>query len=158
MRSDSGLTMVEIIAGMTAMAAIALAVWIMFKPFDSVLFTIWRRGGSAQAEAAVSRMIAEIERCRSSASITNFASTRFTCTDIDGGTVDISASGSDLLLGGDVLARGVESLSFEYLDEDGAAASQASDIRIVRMTVAISSSGQIVRLRSDALIRNQLGS
>ena len=149
-----GMTLVELTLGLTAGVAIALAAFMLVQPINNLMFTFWRRSGAAEAQAAMTRMLQEIERVRSPGDITIFTGTRFSFTDVDGQAADFNLSGSNLLRGADVLLRNVQSLDFEYLDGTGTITAVKANIRLVRVIVSVSSGDQMIRLQSSAQIRN----
>jgi len=149
-----GLTLIELVLSIAGGAAIALVIVLLVEPFNNLMFTMWRRGGSAEAQAAVTRMLREIERTRAPSDISAFTATRMTFTDIDDQVVDFRVSGTDLMRGADVLARNVQSLVFAYMDGAGVTATSAAQIRLVRLTLTITAGNQPVRMSSVAQIRN----
>lgn len=151
-----GLTMLELILTITAGAAISLIAYILINPVDNVLVTTLRRGGVTEAQAAMTRMLAEIERVKEPALISTMTSSYLAFTDVDDQAVDFQLSGTDLLRGSDVLARNVSALTFQYLDENGAVTAVADDVRVIRISVTITSGNQTINLQSAAGIRNGL--
>lgn len=149
-----GFTLIEFIIGMTAGVAISLVAMFLWAPVDNWMFTQARRSGVTEAETAVMRILREVRRVRSPSDISTFTSSQFSFTDIDSGSVSFTLSGTDLMRNSDVLARNVQTLTFEFLDSSGVATAVASSIRTVRVTVELLSGGDIVRLRSAARIRN----
>ena len=55
---------------------------------------------------------------------------------------------------GQVLARGVSNLAFDYLDKDGNATTITDDLRVVRISFDLTAHDQTMRFRSAALVRN----
>ena len=146
--------MIELVLTIAAGSAIALMIVLLAGPIDNLMFTFFRRSGISETQAAMNRMLQEIERARSPSDITTFAATRITFTDIAGQSVDFRLAGTDLMRGSDVLVRNVQSLAFEYMDKSGAAVAAAASIRLVRVTVVVRSGDQSIRMRSTALLRN----
>ena len=149
-----GVTMVELILTITAGAAIALTAIFLVEPFDNLMFTFWRRSGTDEAQAAMTRMLQEIERVKAPANITTFTGTHFAFVDIDEQAVDFQLTGTDLMRNTDILARNVQSLDFEYLDGSSVVTAVQANIRVVRVTLSVLSGDQTVRFQSSALIRN----
>lgn len=149
-----GFSLIELVLSIAGGAAIALTIVLLVEPFNNLMFTFWRRGGIAETQVAMTRMLREIERVKSPEQITSFTPTRLTFVDISDQTVDFRTSGTDLMRGSDVLARNVQSLAFEYMDGTGAAAATASQIRLVRVTLTITAGNQPIRMQSIAQIRN----
>lgn len=151
-----GLTMLELVLTITAGAAIALVAYVLINPVDNVMVTTLRRGGSAEAQAAMTRMLSEIERAKEPSLIATMTSSHLTFTDVDDQAIDFQLSGTDLMRGSGVLARNVQALTFEYFDEDGNSTAVAGDVRVIRVTLTITSGNQTINLRSAAGIRNGL--
>jgi hypothetical protein len=149
-----GVSLVELVLAIAAGASIALVAFLLVEPFNNLMFTFWRRSGADEAQAAMTRMLQEVERTKSPGNITTFTGTRFTFTDIQDQAVDFQKSGTDLLRNADVLLRNVQSLDFEYLDENGAITAVKANIRVVRVILTILSGDQIVRFQSAAQLRN----
>ena len=153
-RGSCGMTLVELTLGLAAGAAIALASFMLVQPVNNLMFTCWRRSGASETQAAMTRMLQEIERAKSPGDITTLTATRLVFTDIDNVAVDFQLVGSNLMRNADVLARNVASLAFEYLDASGVATAIAANIRVVRVTLSVVSGDQTIRLQSLAAIRN----
>lgn len=149
-----GFTLIEFIIGMAAGVAIALVAMFLWAPVDNWMFTQARRSGVAEAETAVMRVVKEIHRVKSTGDITTFTGNQFQFTDVDDQDVNFHLQDGNLMRGGDILARNVQSLTFEYLDANGVVAAMKADIRVVRISLDLLSGGNPVRLRSAARVRN----
>lgn len=152
-----GLTLIELVLSIAIGTAIAVAAFTFVEPINNVMVSMLRRGGGAEAQAAMTRMLAEIERIKAPAQISTMTSTALAFTDVDDQAVSFQLSGTNLLRGTDVLARNVSSLVFGYLDEDGNTTAVAADVRVIRATLTIAAGGsQTLDLQSAAGIRNGL--
>lgn len=154
MMNRKGFTLIEFIVGMAAGVSVALVAMFLWAPVDNWMFTQARRSGVTETETAVMRILREVRRVRSTNDISTFTSGQFSFTDIDSNSVSFSLSGTDLMRNSDVLARNVQALEFEYLDENSTSTAIKANIRVVRVTVELTSGGNTVRLRSAARIRN----
>ncbi|MFA4874721.1 MAG: prepilin-type N-terminal cleavage/methylation domain-containing protein [bacterium] len=154
MKRLSGFTLIELVIGMTAGAAVALMAFVLFAPAQNWLFTQSRRAGIAEGQAAVARMMREIGRVASPSQILVFDAADLQFTDVDDNTVTIQLVGSDLLLNNDPLARNVLEFALTYLDKDGNPTATKSQIRVVRARLVIQSGSQVLWLQSSERIRN----
>jgi hypothetical protein len=154
MKKKNGFSIVELILGMAAGAAIALVAYFLVLPAESWVLTQARRGGVSDCSAALTRMLSEIRLINGPSGIQTFAVSQLVFNDVDGSSISFQKSGTDLLMAGDVLTRHVQSLEFTYLDENGAVTAVRDDIRVIRVKLVILSGGQPVRLESAARLRN----
>lgn len=154
MRKFRGFTLVELVIGMTVGAAIALVAFVLFTPAQSWLFTQSRRTAMNEGQAAVARTTREISMIGSPAEIISFLPQMLQFTDVNGDTVTIQLTGTNLMLGNDVLAENISALSFTYLDKDGNVVAQNSNIRVINVWLEITAGSQTIRLQSGERIRN----
>ena len=154
MMKERGFTFIEFIIAMAAGLAIALIAVVLLTPLDSWVFSKERRVGTFEGQAAMMRMIKEIRHIKAPDQISTFSPERLTFVDVDDNTVDFQKSGSNLLRGSDPLAHDVQSLTFTYYDETGAAAAAAADIRVVRVELVLDVDGETITLRAAERIRN----
>lgn len=154
MKRTGGFTFIEFLLAMVAGTVIAMVAFVLLKPVDDWVFTKRRRGSMWAAQAATMRMIKEIRHIKDPSLISTFSADHLTFTDVDDFTVDFQLSGSDLMRGSDLLADDVQGLAFTYYDRDGNVTSTATDIRIIRVVLAIDVEGETVTVRSSERIRN----
>lgn len=154
MTKRRGLTLVELVLTIAAGATVALTAYLLITPYDNVLFTFWRRSGVAEGQAAMTRMLYEIGRIKAPAQISTMTTSHLAFVDIDDAAIDFQTSGTDLVRNGDVLARNMQSLMFEYLDDSGSSVAAAADVRVIRITMQLTAGNQWIYLQSAAGIRN----
>ena len=154
MRGKKGFTLIELVVGMVIGVAVAMVAYTLVEPTQNWLFSEARRGGMGQGEAVIMRMVREIRRIKTPGSIATHVPTQLTFVDYDNNMVDFQLSGTNLMRGGNVLARGVQGLVFGYLNENGIPTSTTGDIRVITIEIAIDSGTQTVRLSSGGRIRN----
>jgi prepilin-type N-terminal cleavage/methylation domain-containing protein len=152
--SKKGFTFVELIIGMTAGAAIALVVFVLFAPTENWLFTQARRIGTTEDSAALMRIVREVGRINGTSNILAFEAGRLRFVDIDGNTVEFTTSGSELQRNGDALAENVQGISFQYLDKGGNATAVRDQISVIEIELATLAGGNPVRLRTGGRLRN----
>lgn len=154
MRSCKGFTAIELVLGIVVGVAVALVAYVMLEPVRNFAFTEARRAGTNTGEVAMLRMVKEIGRINQPSQITTHTATQLSFVDYDTNAITYQLSGTDILRNGNVLASGVQSLAFEYLDEDGIVTAIPADMRIITVELNISVGDQVVRLRSAERIRN----
>lgn len=150
----NGFSIVELVVGFVAGSTVALMVYLLISPYQNVLFTLWRRGGMMEGQAAMTRMLYEIGRIKSNTQITTFDADHLVFVDIDNQTIDFQKSDSDITRNSDILIRNIQALTFEYLDQNGAVTATAAQIKIIRILLTITSGNQTVHLQSAAGVRN----
>lgn len=150
-----GFSLVEMVLGVAIGTIIALVAYFMIMPVESWVFTQARRGGMTACSAAMARMLKEIRVVNGPSQISTFTSDQLSFTDINSNLVTFQKSGTDLLRGGDALARNVQALIFSYLDENGNVTAVKADVRVIAVELAMTSGNQVIRLQSAARIRNQ---
>lgn len=154
LRRTNGFTLIELIVGLVIGVAIAMIAYTLVEPTQGWLFSEARRSGMGGGEAAMMRMIREVRRIKSPGSIATQAPTQITFVDYDNNMVDFRLDGTNLMRGNNVLTRGVQSLNFGYLNENGIPTANTADIRIITIDMVMSSGTQTVRLSSAERIRN----
>ena len=153
-KNRKGFTLVEIVVGIVIGVLIAMVAYVMLEPVRGFVFTETRRAGMSTGELAMLRMVKDIARTQDPSQITTYTSTQITFTDYDSNVITFALSGSDLLRNGEVLARNVQSLSFEYLDKDGFTTVVPADMRVVKVEFSMTAGGQVINLSSAERIRN----
>jgi len=159
-----GFTMVELVIAMTAGVAIAMVAMFLYAPVRNWVFIKDRRGGMAEGSAAVMKITREIGRINNPSLITAMTATSLRFTDIDSAIVCFFQASTNILRGsgaaactaatGDVLARNVQSITFTYLDKDGAVTAVAANVRIIKLLLVVTSGSQTIRLESSTRVRN----
>jgi hypothetical protein len=95
-----------------------------------------------QPRVALERMQRDIRSIRSPADITSTAATSFVFVDTDGDKITYSLSGTSLMRQlnagtAQVLADGIQSLAFAYLDLNGTATAVTANIRFIQFSVNV---------------------
>jgi hypothetical protein len=91
-----------------------------------------------------------VHRIRSKADITTITSTQLTFTDVNGTSVQYSLSSGNLMRSSQILADGVQTLTFNYMDEDGNTTATAANVRYIKMTLALTKSGMTLSMATIA--------
>ncbi len=111
-----------------------------------------------QGQLAIQRMMRDMSIVRSSNDISTANTNTFSFTDINGNTVSYALSGSSLSLTYNsnalILADGLQSLTFQYYDKNGAITATNNLIRYVKMTLNFSYKNTIYAVISAVYLRN----
>jgi len=129
------------VALITAIISVVIS-RILFQGYQAFITSASVFQADWQGWAGVQRMAEDIHRIRSRTAITAASSSQLAFTDVDGNTIQYQLNGSSLLRNGQVLSSGIQSLSFGYLDQNGASTGTTSSIRYISLAV-IASSGNI---------------
>lgn len=151
-----GFTLIEFIMSLLAVAIVAVALGSMLSPANNWFFILGRRDSQSEAQLTLERLIKEVERVNSPTEITTKTATHLTFTDISAQQIDIQlqTDGTNLLYGTDTLASNVTDLQFEYLDSTGSVTAIAADIRVIRISIAVTSGLQTVRMQTEVAVKN----
>jgi len=88
-----------------------------------------------QGQLAIERMAREIRYVRSAVDILTNTSTEFQFVDIYGNTIDYKKSGTNLVRNTEVLASGVNTLTFSYQDKNGNTVAGTTNVHYVGITL-----------------------
>jgi len=157
----NGFTLIEMVLVLSVVGLLSAAAAVGFLPvFDS-----WEQGESRSEAAdtlavALSRMIEEISQMKDAQSVVIAGASDFQFTDVNSNSIRYRLSGDQLLRNSDILARGVQTLTFSYWDINNAAVTSPTlspaATNLWRMSVTISGvkGSQTVTLESQIHPRN----
>lgn len=117
MRQNRGYTVIELVMIITLMGMIASIAALSFKPaLDS-----WSLGSSRSQETgsiryALNRMMDEMASIKDSTSVITASASTFQFKDINNTNINYVLTGTNLMRNNDILAQGIQSLSFSYWD------------------------------------------
>jgi len=112
---------------------------------------------SSSTHSALFKMVKEIKRIKSNASITTYTSTEVEFIDIDDEIVNFSQSGEALVRNNDLLLNNLQTpggLLISYLDANGGVATGTAEMRVVRIRLSTAKGKGKVVVESAARIRN----
>jgi prepilin-type N-terminal cleavage/methylation domain-containing protein len=111
-----------------------------------------------QGQIAMERLSRDILLIRSPADITTLAADNLAYTDVSNNTVAYSLSGTNLTLtqngNSEILADGVQSLTFTYFDRNGASTATATLVRMIRISINVTQNNVIYTLTTMIYPRN----
>lgn len=133
-----GFTLIELIATIVLMAIISIIVgqvllngYQNFITSQNISQTDWR------GLLALERLANDIHTIRSAGDISTITSTQLAFTDVNGTAIQFQLSGSNLLRNSQLLASGVQSFNFSYLDKNGATTAAPSSVRFISISLAL---------------------
>ena len=153
--SEKSFTLIEVLF-VVALIAVFLAVT---SPYLRVFHTSWqsvdRRAEVIQnARVGMDKMVREIRQAESFSSI---QSNLVTFTDVDSNVITYRLNAGNLERNNVVLTGPVDSLSFTYYEESGAIATDADDVKSVKISMVVADSEAKVSslpLLSSAFVRS----
>lgn len=159
--SPPGYTLIELVMVVTLLGLFVAASAVAFKPvLDTWSLGAPRNEVTDATEYALSRMSYEMTQLRDAASVLAAGTGRFQFTDVSNNVIDYTLSGTNLMRNGNILSRGVQTLSFTYYNVNGATLISPqvspSPTNIWRIEVSITSErgGQSVTMTSQVRPRN----
>jgi prepilin-type N-terminal cleavage/methylation domain-containing protein len=161
LRNDFGFTIVELVMVITLVGIIAAAAALPFAPaLDS-----WSLGSSRSVAVgtgnnALNRMIIEIAQIKNPQSVTTATADTLTFLDTHDSSIQYNLAGGNLMRNSNILARGVQSLSFIYWDVNHQplatpqVSPSATDIWRIQVSLTCLSGNQTIPLESNVHPRN----
>lgn len=131
-----GFTLIELIATIVLFGIISVVVGqTLFEGYKTVLVARDITDVDWQGNMAVTRFGVDIHRVRSVSEVSRMNSSWFTFVDVDGNTVDYRFQGGNWERNSQVLASGIQGITLTYLDKDGAATTNADDLRYISVAL-----------------------
>jgi prepilin-type N-terminal cleavage/methylation domain-containing protein len=151
----SGFSLIELIVVILILSIVAAMGSRLIQAGFSDYFTNENvTNANTQARLAFERMTRDIHAIRSSADISTATTSQLTFTDINGNSVSYQLTGTQLMRNNQVLADGINSLAFAYLDRNAATTATLSNIRYVTVTLNITSGNVNYILRTTVNTMN----
>ena len=136
--TQRGFTLVEFIIVIVLMGIIsAIASVTLSQGFHSFFASQNVIDADWQARYALERMSREIRIVRSLSDITTASSAQFSFNDINGNAITYNLSGTSLMRNTQILADGVQSVTFTYFDKTGASTAILANIRYITISLNI---------------------
>lgn len=137
-RKERGFTLIEIVLVIALLGIISVAVMRFYG--NSLVATQTMQNTSDalwQARLALERMVIDIRSIRSTADITAYTASNLAFTDINNSSFNYNLSGTNLLCNSQVLANGINSLTFTYYDKSGVITATLANIRYVKIAITV---------------------
>lgn len=156
---NKGVTLIELIMVITIVGILTTASSLYIKEtIDLWRFLSFRSEAVAQGRTALLRMEREIRQIRDNAAVIAASVSQLRFFDINNIDINFNLSGGDLMRNADILASGVNGLTFTYFNSANQAispiVSPTTDIYRIDISVTIQSGGQSKTLRTQAYPRN----
>jgi prepilin-type N-terminal cleavage/methylation domain-containing protein len=137
-----GFTLIEMIIVITLLSIISVV-------FGGILMNSYQTFSTAQSASdtdwqgfiALERIANDIHTIRSASDITTVSASQLAFTNINGTSVQYTLSSGSLLRNSQPLAKGIQSLSFSYLDKNGLTTATPSAVRFITFTVSATQGG-----------------
>jgi prepilin-type N-terminal cleavage/methylation domain-containing protein len=150
-----GFTLIEIVVVIIILGVIAgIGSRMIQAGFNAYLTNQYITGANAQARLALERMPRDIHNINAAANITTATASQLSFTDINGSTVTYQRSGTQLMRSGQVLADGINSLTFSYLDRNAVSTTTRANICYVTTSLNITSGSVNYTLRTTTSAMN----
>lgn len=160
-KKTSGFSLVETVLTMAVIGMLSAASAVVIGPvLDTWTLDTPRTEATDAAAFAMGRVVYEVAQIKDASNVLVANSGRLQFTDINDNVVDYQLSGTNLMRNADVLARGVQGLTFSYYNINSAAlpSPQVSpletDLWRVKVLITVARDGQSVTLESEVHPRN----
>ena len=138
MKKNSGFTLIELIMVLVILGIIAAVTSkILATGLSGYLVSKNLTEADWQGQLGLERMVRDLRETRSPSDITTATSTQFVFTNISGSSVTYQLTGTNLMRNTQILASGVNSLTFNYYDANGTITAVTSAISYIRITLNI---------------------
>lgn len=154
-RKHQGFTLIEIVVVIVLISIIAaISSQMLAQGFNAYLTSEDITDANWQGQLAMERMVRDLRTVRSANDISVNTSSAFTFVNLAGSTMAYSLSGSNLMLNGNILARGVNSLTFTYYDKNGSAGPSVIDIHYVNVALNITQNNENYSVNTTVFLRD----
>jgi len=107
-----------------------------------------------QGQIALERMERDLRAVRSLNDISTATSSQFIFTDINGNSITYQLTGTSLMRNSQILADGIQSLSFSYTDKNGSTTATPANIRYVTVTINVTQKKANYNLTTSVNLRD----
>ena len=151
---SGGFTLVEMVVVIALLGIIGLVPsYVIVESMRVYARTAPKVDAAYQARLADDRMKREIRDLKGLGRVTAMTSSAFTFDDSSDTTIAYSLSASNLLRNGDLMAKGVTSLTFSYWKSDGTVASAAADLNLVEYDLTVQTGSEPYRVQAAVFPR-----
>jgi len=155
MKQMQGFTLVELLITITILGVLSVLMLPVIQTGFNGYFTARNiTEANWQAEMALERMTRDIRDIPSPSSISVANSNQLTFVGATNNSVSYTLSGTNLLLNGNILAQGVNSVTFGYFTSAGAVAGTIASICYVTITLNITDNNVNYTLQTTVNLRN----
>lgn len=152
---QQGFTLIELIMVIILLAVIAkVSSQMLAQGLTAYLCSEKTTEANWQGQLAIERMVRDFRTVRSANDISLHSSSAFTFVNLNGNTVAYLLNGEDLLLNDNVLASGVNSLTFTYYDKDGNVVSDIANLAYVNVALNLTKNGANYNIDTAVFLRD----
>lgn len=148
-------TLIELIIVIVLMGLLAsVAARILAEGLRSLLTARQLTEANWQGQLAVERMLRDLRSVRSANDISISTANEFAFTNMDGNTVDYKLTGSSLMQGSNVLADGINTLTFTYYNQNGTSGATGTAIHYVKASLNVTQNNTNYTISISAYLRD----
>jgi prepilin-type N-terminal cleavage/methylation domain-containing protein len=107
-----------------------------------------------QTRLALERMTRDIQNIPATNTISTAATSQLIFTDANGSSVTYQLTGSNLMRNSQVLARGINTLTFAYLGSNGVSTGTIANIRYISITLNVTQNNVNYTVRTTVVVKN----
>jgi len=138
MKQEQGFSFIELIMVIILLSILAVVAGrILTAGLNSYLTVQNTTDADSQGRIALARMAIDLRNIRSTADITTASANQIVFTDINGNSITYQLSGTTLMRNAQILADGIQTLTFSYFDKNGASTSTTTDIRYITVKLNV---------------------
>jgi len=161
-KKAKGFTIIESILVIAILGiVVSIGVPLILSASDTISFLTVRNDMAQNADVAMSRMLNDIRRLRDNLSVNTATASQFRFFDTDDMDINYYLNSGNLMRGSNILAGGVDSLTFNYYDEAGSelvtplsGIGTQTDIYRVKITIVFQSGSYAFTCQSQVGPRN----
>ena len=155
MLKQRGFTLIELVIVIAIIAIISVVTTKMLVQGLTGMLTAQNVvDANWQGQLAIERMSRDIRMIRSSGDITTNTSNDLAFTDINGNSVEYKLTGTDLMRNTQILANGVNTLTFIYKDKNGNTIGGTADGMYINMMLTITQKNANYTLGTAVYLRD----
>lgn len=150
-----GVTLIELVMVITIVGVLTgVSSMYIKETIDLWRFMTFRNELVSGGRLAIMRMMREIRQIKDNTSINAAETSRLQFVDMNTNSIDYQLTSGNLMRNTDILASGVNSLTFIYYDINNNLTTTPANIKRINITLQISSGGQTKTLNVQAYPRN----
>jgi type II secretory pathway pseudopilin PulG len=159
LRARKGYTLIEAAVVFLLVAILSFGIGsFMVSSTRLWLFITGRQSVIKTSRSSLNRMVAEMRKIKSKTSILKITTSEVQFITFDSAaSIDYNKTGSNLMrasgTSNDILAEGLNSLAFTYLNSLEAVTAVSTEVRSIRISLSVSGSGQTVTQETSVRMR-----
>jgi len=152
---QKGFTLIEIVVVIVLLGIIAAVTSsVLVTGLSGFLTTQNISEANWSGQLGMERMIRDIRDVRSASDISIFTSRELRFTDMNSNNIYYKLSGTNLTRNGQILSSGINKVTFNYYDQNGATTATQANIHYVRITIQVTQKNVKYQLTSSVYLRD----